>query len=176
VKQLRKKNILTVLALAVASSLLVGQSALAERYKVRVLTVYDGDTLLVDHGGKREKIILYGVDCPESAQDFGPQAKQFTEACCSHKDLVIDFKGRDKFNRLVAEIYLSDGADLNHELVKRGLAWWSDKFAAGDTVLQTLQTEAKAASAGLWAAPHPIPPWLFRNGDKAVQATIVPSN
>lgn len=166
----------SILALALGSSLLIGQSAQAEHYKVRVLTVYDGDTLLVDHGGKREKVILYGIDCPEGAQDFGSQAKQFTEACCSHKDVTIDFKGHDKFNRLVAEVYLSDGADLNHELVKRGLAWWSDKFAPGDAVLQALQREAKAASTGLWAAPHPIPPWLFRNGDKAVQAKIVPSN
>lgn len=169
------KKIWFVLALALISSLVVEQEAQAERYKVRVLTVYDGDTLLVDHSGKREKIILYGIDCPESAQDSGPQAKQFTEDCCAHKDVTVETKGRDKFNRVVAEIYLSDGADLNHELVKRGLAWWSDKFAPGDTVLQTLQAEAKGGSTGLWVAPHPIPPWLFRNGDKAVQATIVPS-
>jgi endonuclease YncB( thermonuclease family) len=175
VRQLQEKKIWSVLALSVVSSLLIMQSAHAERYKVRVLAVFDGDTLLVDHGGKHEKIILYGIDCPESAQEFGAQAKQFTEACCSRKDVTVDLKGRDKFNRLVAEIYLSDGADLNHELVKRGLAWWSDKFAPSDMALQALQTEAKAGSTGLWAAPHPIPPWLFRNGDKAVQATIVPS-
>ncbi|MBP9089947.1 thermonuclease family protein [bacterium] len=172
---MQEKKIWSVLALSVVSSLLIMQSAQAERYKVRVVAVFDGDTLLVDHGGKREKIILYGIDCPESAQEFGTQAKQFTDACCSRKDVTIDLKGRDKFNRLVAEIYLSDGADLNHELVKRGLAWWSDKFAPSDMALQALQTEAKAGSTGLWAAPHPIPPWLFRNGDKAVQAKIVPS-
>ncbi len=173
--QLQDRKVWFGLLLALVSSLMIEQGAQAERYKVRVLTVYDGDTLLVDHNGRREKIILYGVDCPENAQDFGPQAKQFTDVCCSHKDVSIDIKGHDKFNRVVAEIYLSDGADLNHELVKRGLAWWSDKFAPGDAVLRSLQNEAKTASTGLWAAPHPIPPWLFRNGDKAVQATIVPS-
>lgn len=172
---MQEKRIWSIVVLAVISSIVVGQYAQAERSNVRVLAAFDGDTLLVDHGGKREKVILYGIDCPESAQEFGAQAKQFTEACCSRKDVTIDLKGRDKFNRLVAEIYLSDGADLNHELVKRGLAWWSDKFAPGDAVLQTLQTEAKAARTGLWAAPHPVPPWLFRNGDKAVKATIVPS-
>ncbi len=116
---------------------------------------------------------MYGIDCPESGQDFGPQAKKFTDTCCFKKDVVVDVRNTDKYGRVVAEVYLTDGADLNQELVRRGLAWWSDKFAPGDLKLKELQADAKAKNKGLWTAPNPIPPWIFRNGDKAVQATIV---
>jgi len=150
------------------------QPALAERYSARVIAVIDGDSLLIDHGGKKEKLIMFGIDCPESGQDFGLQAKKFTDTCCYKKDVSVDARGNDKYGRVIAEIYLTDGADLNQELVRRGLAWWSDKFAPADLKLKALQADAKAKNKGLWSAPNPIPPWIFRNGDKAVQATIVP--
>jgi len=166
---LPSKSIFIALALFCFSAL----PAQAERYTVRVLAVSDGDSMLVDHNGKKEKLIMYGIDCPESGQDFGPQAKKFTDTCCFKKDVVVDVRNTDKYGRVVAEVYLTDGADLNQELVRRGLAWWSDKFAPGDLKLKELQADAKAKNKGLWTAPNPIPPWIFRNGDKAVQATIV---
>lgn len=151
------------------------QPARAERVSGRVLAVQDGDTLLVSINGAREKVIMFGVDCPENTQEFGPAARQFTSSCCFHKDINLDVRGKDKFGRVIASVSLSDGADLNKELVRRGLAWWSDKFAPDDTELRELQAAARTAKLGLWAAPNPIPPWIFRNGEKGVQATIVPS-
>ncbi len=165
------KKISVVTALALLFSVLPVQ---AERYTARVLTVTDGDSMLIDHNGKKVKLIMYGVDCPENGQDFGLQAKQFTNTCCYKKDVVVDVRNTDKYGRVVAEVYLTDGVDLNQELVRRGLAWWSDKFAPNDSKLKELQADARVKGKGLWTAPNPIPPWIFRNGDKAVQATIMP--
>lgn len=149
--------------------------ASAETLQVTVSSVIDGDTLFVNHNGQKEKVIMYGIDCPELGQQSGAEAKQFTDACCWHKDVVLEVKGRDKFNRLVCVVLLSDGANLNQELVKRGLAWWSDKFAPNDADLKRLHEAAKEGKVGLWAAPNPVAPWIYRNGDKSVQATIRPS-
>lgn len=163
------------LLLALSCLFMLQMPVFAESYQVRVTSVIDGDTLLVSRNGQKEKVILYGVDCPELAQNAGADAKQFTNACCFRKDVTLDVRGRDKFNRIVAFVLLSDGANLNYELVKRGLAWWSDKFAPDNAELKRLHNEARAARIGLWSAPDPVAPWIFRNGDKSVQATIRPA-
>ena len=160
------------LLLALVSILCCQLPVSAETYQVTVTAVIDGDTLLVNHSGRKEKVILYGIDCPELGQAAGAEAKQFTDACCYKKDVTLDVRGRDKFDRTVAFVLLSDGANLNQELVKRGLAWWSDKFAPDDSALKQLHNQARQAKIGLWAIPNPVPPWIFRNGDKSVQATI----
>ena len=148
------------------------QTAATQRYSASVVAVQDGDSMTVMHGEKKEKIILYGIDCPERGQEFGAEARKFTDDLCYRKDITVDVRGRDKYGRTIAEVYLQNGTDLNQELVKRGLAWWSDKFAPKEQALKQLQDTAKASHTGLWAAPNPIPPWIFRNGQRSVQAEI----
>lgn len=36
------------------------------------------------------------------------------------------------------------------------------KVCAGDVMLEELESRAQAARKGLWAAPHPVPPWEWR--------------
>jgi endonuclease YncB( thermonuclease family) len=148
-------------------------SAHAETFDAKVVSVIDGDTLSVLHNGAKERVILYGVDCPETAQEFGPEAKKFTDENCYGKTVSIESKGADPRGRTIAVVVLPDGTNFNKLLLERGFAWWSDKFAPGETRFQVLQASARAAKTGLWSSPNPIPPWLFRNGDKGVQAKIM---
>ncbi|HEY9712572.1 MAG TPA: thermonuclease family protein [Chroococcales cyanobacterium] len=156
--------------------LLAPQKASAQTYTAKVVAVKDGDSLTILRGQEKQKVIMYGIDCPEIGQDFGDQAKSFTDQCCYNKVVTIQEHGTDKLGRTVAEVILSDGADLNKELVKRGLAWWSDKFAPGDATLSKLQTDAKTQKLGLWSSDKPVPPWIFRNGDRDVKAVIKPKS
>ena len=57
---------------------------------------------------------------------------------------------------------LPDGRNLNREIVKAGFAWWFRKYAPKDKELEALESEARAAKCGLWADPHPVPPWDYR--------------
>ena len=50
--------------------------------------------------------------------------------------------------RTLAEVILADGRDLNHELVRAGMAWWYRKYAKHDSELERLELEAKAARGG----------------------------
>jgi micrococcal nuclease len=160
-----------------ALCLALAQAAQAESFKARVVSVVDGDTINVvslagGAGASRERVILYGIDCPEPTQDFGAQAKQFTDQACFRKEVTVDVKSKDAHGRLVATILLADGSNLNEALLANGLAWWSDKFAPNEFLLKQMHDSARSAHKGLWSAPNPVPPWIFRNGDKNVQAEI----
>jgi micrococcal nuclease len=64
-------------------------------------------------------------------------------------------------------VVLSDGMNVNHELVKEGWCWWYRKHAPGDTILEGLEKEARDTKKGLWVDPAPIPPWVYRQaGDE----------
>ena len=68
---------------------------------------------------------------------------------------VID---RDRYTRLVGKVTLPAGRDLGEEMVRAGLAWWSEKYAPNEEILEQLQQQAKEARRGLWQDPKPKPP------------------
>lgn len=160
-------------ALWISFSLFVPASA--ETYSATVLSVPDGDSLNVLHGTTKERVILFGVDTPEIGQEFGQEARDYTDKRCYKKVVGIEAHGTDAKGRIIAVVTLPDGGNLNQELVKQGLAWWSDKYAPNDTVLKQLHTAAKTSRTGLWSSANkPIPPWIFRNGERGVSAQIKP--
>jgi micrococcal nuclease len=131
-----------------------------------VVSVLDGDTIEVLHNMHPERIRLSGIDCPEKGQAFGTRAKQALSALVFGRDVMLDTHGQDKYNRTLADVMLRDGTNVNHELVKEGWCWWYRKYAPGDTALEGLEKEARAAKKGLWADPAPIPPWVYRKAKR----------
>jgi endonuclease YncB( thermonuclease family) len=67
------------------------------------------------------------------------------------KDVILDTHGQDKYGRTLADVLLRGGTNVNHELVKDGWCWWYRKCAAGETVLEGLETEAREAKERLVA-------------------------
>ena len=126
-----------------------------------VLTVKDSDTLVVQHGTEQITTSLNGIDCPEKAQRFGPEATALVEELAQGVRVIVRGSSHDRYGRLLATIELPDGRDLNQELVKRGLAWWFFKYS-NDQELGQLELSAKLTHTGLWADRNPIPPWLFQ--------------
>jgi micrococcal nuclease len=127
-----------------------------------VVGVLDGDTIKVLHSGKAERIRLQGIDCPEKNQPFGHKAKQATSALVFAKKVTLAIYGKDKYRRILADVLIADGTNVNHELVKEGWCWWYRKFAPGDTELKRLEQDARDAKKGLWADPKRISPWEWR--------------
>ena len=142
--------------------LLLGTPLEAADYSGRVVGVIDGDTIEVLNGHHAERIRLSGIDCPEKGQAFGQRAKQAASALVFGKKVTIQTHGYDKYKRTLGDVFLSDGKNLNQELVRQGFCWWYRKYAPGDTVLEGLENEAREARKGLWADPAPIPPWEWR--------------
>jgi micrococcal nuclease len=137
----------------------------ADEFTGKVVGVSDGDTITVMHLGHAERVRLYGIDCPEKGQAFGNRAKQFTSQMVFGKEVIVKTHGCDKYNRILGNVFLPDGTNLNQELVKNGLAWWFKRYVK-DVTLAILQEEARAAKVGLWADPHPMAPWEWRRGER----------
>ncbi len=96
----------------------------------KVVGAADGDTVMVLTPDKQQiKVRLYGVDCPEKAQDYGQKAKQFTSSMIFGKTVDLETVGDGKYGRSAGIIKI-DGKILNEELVKAGFAWQSAKYAS----------------------------------------------
>jgi endonuclease YncB( thermonuclease family) len=76
--------------------------------------------------------------------------------------VILQTHGKDNYGRTLADVLLSDGTNVNHQLVQDGWCWWYRKYAPGDTVLEGLEREARETKKGLWVDPAPIPPWVYR--------------
>lgn len=133
----------------------------AKSFSGKVVKVSDGDTIQVMHDGKAEKIRLAGIDCPESKQPFGQAAKRFVLEIAAQKTVTVYVETTDRYGRTVGEVILSDGRNLNQELVRAGYAWWYRKYSS-DHVLAALESEARNARRGLWSDPTSTPPWEWR--------------
>lgn len=64
----------------------------------------DGDTIRV--GG--ERIRLCGIDTPEMSEHEGPYAKQRLEELLRSGPIRIVPRGRDVYNRLVADVFVNE--------------------------------------------------------------------
>ena len=127
-----------------------------------VISVLDGDTIEVVHNTHPERIRLSGIDCPEKGQAYGDNAKQATSALVFGKEVMLQTFGKDKYGRTLADVRLLDGTHVNHTLVEDGWCWWYRKYAPEDTVLESLEKEAREARKGLWGDPQPVLPWEWR--------------
>ena len=66
----------------------------------KVISIADGDTITVLQDRTQYKIRLYGIDCPESHQDFGTRAKQFVSDLVFNKDVTVIQKDMDRYGKL----------------------------------------------------------------------------
>ncbi len=132
-----------------------------------VIKIIDGDTIKVRYWGKEESIRLIGIDTPESkvntkakrdaektGQDIkiitsmGKRATKYVSSLVKpgHKVTIeFDVEQRDRYDRLLGYVYLSNGKMLNEEIVKAGYAnvKYQDRF------LKAYQ-EARERKRGLW--------------------------
>ena len=147
---------------AVLLTLWLAVSAMAGEFTGQVVGVLEGDTIEVLHNKRPERIRLSGIDCPEQRQPFGEKAKQAASAFVFGKDVTLHMHGKDKDGRTLATVFLSDGTNVNHGLVKEGWCWWYPKYGPIDRELKRLESEARTGKRGLWADQYPVPPWEWQ--------------
>jgi micrococcal nuclease len=97
----------------------------AGRSSCTVTEVIDGDTFYCRFGiTQTEKIRLIGVDAPELNTHEGQIAKNVTEYLTKGKTVTIetDVLKRDKYDRILAYVFLPDGKMLNVLLIQEGYA------------------------------------------------------
>ncbi len=125
--------------------------------------------------GKSTRVRLWGIDAPEDRQAFGARAKQFVSEMCFDKEVRVIIKDIDHYKRTVGMVLLEDGRNLNHEIVRAGMAWWYAHYPSKDIALRNFEEQARKEKRGLWRDAAPTPPWMFRKGGTAVSGGSKPS-
>ena len=143
-----------------------------------MVKVVDGDTLDINApDGKypNTRIRLLGIDTPETKHKslgvmyFGPEASAFANEKALNKSVVVLLDKisptRDKFNRLLGYVKLSDGKVLNALLIEQGFAYADLRFDHSFyKKYQQLERAAQKSHIGLWkeVTPEQMPPWRQR--------------
>jgi len=170
-------NLRKLATLLIASLLYLGLKSILPSAEVSanngvyyVQRVIDGDTLKLSSG---ERVRLIGVDTPEvhysnklladskrnhqdirTIQGLGRKASIFTKGLCLHKKVRLEFdvEKRDRYNRLLAYVYLDDGTFVNAVILKEG---YGQVMTIPPNVkhadyFSKLQKEARENKKGLW--------------------------
>ncbi|WP_299252893.1 thermonuclease family protein [uncultured Lacinutrix sp.] len=132
----------------------------------KVVGIMDGDTFkLLTKDSTVVKVRLANIDCPEKKQPFSTKAKNFVSEAIFNKNVTVQVLKTDRYRRLIANVFYGDSINLNHQLVKKGLAWHYVKYSK-DTILQSLEDNAKKDKVGLWQDSNAISPWQWRANKK----------
>lgn len=128
----------------------------------KVIGIKDGDTVSILMGGKEKTVRLAHIDCPEKKQPFGSQAKTAISDLCFGKYISLSGDGKtDRNGRLIAELILPNGVNVNKTLVKMGLAWHFKQYSKDESYAK-LEIAARNKKAGLWKDKNAISPWEWR--------------
>jgi micrococcal nuclease len=148
-----------ILAACARSAAAPGEPGLAS-----VVTVVDGDTVVVDLGGRQETLRLIGVDTPETVDPDQPPECWGAEATAHTREvlpegtevrLTRDLEARDRYDRLLVYLHRAeDDLFLNLDLVAGG---WADDYpyppnTAHQRELAVATSTARAEGLGLWGA------------------------
>lgn len=137
---------------------------------ILVKRAIDGDTLQLENG---ERVRMIGIDTPEmhesdklyrdshrtkqdinTIKELGRAAYKFTKDLVEGKRVSLEFDvdKHDKYDRLLAYVYLKDGTFVNAEIIKQGYASLMTippnvKYAQ---FFLKLYQEARTNQRGLW--------------------------
>jgi len=126
--------------------------------------IVDGDTLIADVGGQRERVRLLGIDTPESVaqnrpdQCYGEESSNYLEALLpegSQITLILDEEVRDQYDRLLAYVIRSsDELFVNLDLLEQGYAGVLiyDPNNFYESLFRDAERTAADNGLGLWGA------------------------
>lgn len=134
--------------------------------EAQVVRVVDGDTLIVRHDGREERLRYIGIDAPESVNPdapvecFGPEASEENSRLVAGRTVYLeaDVEERDQFGRLLRYVYLEPDGDaagfINLMLVTDGFAEAGNypPNERHNDVLFEAEQEARDAGRGMWGA------------------------
>ena len=142
-------------------ALAASASAREQEFRGTVVEVLSGDTVRVEHDGRKDIVRLLNIDAPEPGQPNAEPAKHQLAQLCLEEEVRVIWSERDADGSIFGTLHEEDGLNLSFEMVRAGLAW-NYKHFEQDRTLAELESEARKAKRGIWADRHPTPPWEYR--------------
>lgn len=134
------------------------QPAVSTRYKQYVAKVYDGDTITLKNG---QRVRLLGMNAPEIESRYrqgeagGQAAKKWLQEKLKKGEVFLeyDLQRQDKYQRVLAHLFLENGEHLNTEIVKAGLATLSiiPPNVSYAKELKKAELDAQKRGKGIWS-------------------------
>ena len=151
------------IAAALLLALTLPLSSRAELQPVRVLSISNGQQLLIELDGQGRAVRLARLQAPRRSQSpWTSRALVAIKALVKVGDpALFELRSRDVYGRLVGRL-LIDGQDLGAALIRQGavVAWDGFLGRCDDLNYSALEREAASAQLGLWSAQPPIErPW-----------------
>lgn len=137
----------------------------------QVITVQDGDGLIVRQGRTLTELRLAYIDAPELFQNHGFAAKKHLQSLVARQQVRYVRVDVDKYGRTVALVYVGQIC-VNAGMVHAGFAWVLPANTPAE--LRQLERQARFGRKGLWAANDVMPPWEWRRLQKARGAVRQP--
>jgi micrococcal nuclease len=128
-----------------------------------VVRTVDGDTLVVQLNGVAEKVRLIGLDTPEivdprkTVECFGKEASEEAKKILTGQRVRLETdpsqEERDKYGRLLAYVFLENGANFNRLMIENGYGheYTYDLPYKYQTEFKLAEKEARKNERGLWA-------------------------
>jgi micrococcal nuclease len=146
----------TILTIICVLLILLPESSFAASWN-QVKWVVDGDTVVLVDG---QKVRYIGINAPELAHDdhraepYGEASKKFNALLVARKKVRLEFdKERfDRYQRLLAYVFLGNDTFVNAEILSSGFAYFLKhrpnlKY---DSILLQSQQSAMLAKKGIW--------------------------
>ena len=140
-------------------------SVWAETLSGKVVRIADGDTFTLLVNKQQYRIRMYGIDAPETTdgQPYSKKSKEYLSSMIAGKKVSVEVKETDRYGRYLGVVGTPEVKDVNLEMIRAGMAWhynYYDKTPA----YKAAEQQARKARKGLWADPHPINPYEWRQG------------
>ena len=130
---------------------------------VQVLSIHNGQQLLIDVNGQGRTLRLACLQAPRPSQE--PWAGRADQAMASLVSRgakgMFELRSRDVYGRLVGRL-LVNGRDIGAELVRQGAVFAWDGFLGrcDDLNYSEIEAQARSDQRGLWSVPGgPTRPW-----------------
>lgn len=156
------KNFILLSLLVFSVGCLFGQTTISGK----VVNVIEGDIMeILTDDNETIPVKIKNIECPELSQEYGLEAKKFTQKHCLNKMVEVVFETYDRDRNALAVVTMEKDNDLGYELIKNGLAWHYTKgldMGPHSQAYLDLERKVKEKAKGLWKNPNPVAPWTYR--------------
>ncbi|NSW86839.1 MAG: thermonuclease family protein [Syntrophobacteraceae bacterium] len=153
----RLLNVLILLPMLVITCAPSNPSERPRREQGKVVSVFDGDTVLLDTG---RRVRYLNVDAPELGKDgcpgdcFAEEAREANARLVLNRRVVLEYGERrvDRYGRCLARVFDLEGRSVGAELVRSGHAcvFRSSDDDSDMSDLVALQRDAVRRRLGMW--------------------------